>query len=120
MASYDPSSSSSPTLLSRRPTNNNTRPGLGGRASSFQRQLRTQGPTPPSLVDSTYLQSPKSVFNGGAGARHENRLTPPNEHDKLHLLDTVRFRLLFPCFLFRVFSFVLFGFLFDLSIRERS
>lgn len=84
---------SSPTF-SRRPGG---QPGAGGgrpnlaRTNSFQRQLVTSGPTPPSLVHSHYLEDPQSIFNGGAGWRHarNNQLTPPNEHDKLCLLDTV-------------------------------
>ncbi|KAF8321655.1 hypothetical protein DL93DRAFT_2072427 [Clavulina sp. PMI_390] len=66
------------------------RPNLA-RGNSFQRPLVTSGPTPPSLVHSHYLEDPRSVFNGGAGWRHarNNQLTPPNEHDKLCLLDTV-------------------------------
>lgn len=66
------------------------RPGMAGRQNSFQKQLVTKGPTPPSLVHSPYIENPQSIFNGGAGWRHERtRLTPPNEHDKLRLLDTV-------------------------------
>lgn len=80
----------SPTF-SRRPGQTSVgRPNLA-RTNSFQRQLVTSGPTPPSLVHSHYLEDPQSIFNGGAGWRHarNNQLTPPNEHDKLCLLDTV-------------------------------
>ena len=60
-----------------------------GRANSFQRQLVTSGPTPPSLIHSHYLEDPQSIFNGGGGVRHARSNHPPNEHDKLSLMDTV-------------------------------
>jgi hypothetical protein len=64
------------------------RPALG-RANSFQRQLVTSGPTPPSLIHSHYLEDPQSIFNGGGGGRHTRTNQLPNEHDKLCLMDTV-------------------------------
>ena len=68
------------------------------RAISFQKQLVTSGPTPPSLIRSPYLENPHSIFNpssamvGGWRTERATRLTPPNEHDKLRLLDTVPIR----------------------------
>lgn len=68
------------------------------RAISFQKQLVTSGPTPPSLIHSPYLENPYSIFNpsssmvGGWRTERSARLTLPNEHDSLHLLDTVPIR----------------------------
>lgn len=87
---HPPSPMQSPTFSRRSGQPSAGRPVLA-RTNSFQRQLVTSGPTPPSLVHSHYLEDPQSIFNGGAGWRHarNNQLTPPNEHDKLCLLDTV-------------------------------
>lgn len=81
----------SSSTYSQRPRQPSTGRPVLGRTNSFQRQLVTSGPTPPSLVHSHYLEDPQSIFNGGAGWRHtrSNQLTPPNEHDKLCLMDTV-------------------------------
>ena len=84
---------SPPSSYSRatRPGQPSTARPVLARTNSFQRQLVTSGPTPPSLVHSHYLEDPQSIFNGGGGWRHtrSNQLTPPNEHDKLCLMDTV-------------------------------